>query len=52
MGEPDPSRKTAVLAVLAIVILVFGGIWLTRHMRAEGQMEDCLMAGRRTCAPT
>ena len=51
MSEP-PDRRFAALAALAFILaLVVGGLWLQQHMRANGLLEDCLMAGRRNCAP-
>jgi len=53
MSDPDqnpaPSRKGPLVALVLVLALVLGGIWLQRHMRANGQMEDCLMSGRRNC---
>lgn len=51
MSEQDPSRRRAIATMVFVVILVISGIWLQRHLRAESQMEDCLLAGRRNCAP-
>lgn len=46
------SRRTASLAALAVVlVLLIGGLWLQHHLRATSLMEDCLLAGRRNCAP-
>ncbi|MDR3523623.1 MAG: hypothetical protein P4L66_05925 [Acetobacteraceae bacterium] len=48
----DPaSRRGPAIALLLIVALLVGGILLQRHLRATGQMEDCLMSGRTNCAP-
>ena len=46
-GEEPPSRGRA----LAALVLVAGGYVLARHLASVTQTEDCLMAGRRNCAP-
>ncbi len=53
MSEPDPSpsRRGALLALVAILCLLVGGLWLERRMHDTGKLEDCLMAGRKNCAP-
>jgi hypothetical protein len=51
MADDDepPSRRNALIAMVAILLLVVGGIWLARVLQNSGQLEDCLMAGRRNC---
>jgi hypothetical protein len=50
--DPEPpSRRNALLALVAIVLLVIGGIWLARVLHNSTRLEDCLMAGRRNCTP-
>lgn len=50
--DPEPpSRRAALAAMVAIVLLVLGGVWLVRTMHANSRLEDCLMQGRRNCAP-
>ncbi len=51
MNEPEPSRRGPLAALLLIVVLLAGGLWLQRHLRANANMEDCLMSGRKNCAP-
>ena len=46
----DSDRQTSSLAALAFVLaLVIAGLFLTQTLRRGGQVEDCLMAGRRDC---
>jgi hypothetical protein len=40
-----------VLALLLLLVLVGGGWVLARHLAQVAKTEDCLMAGRRNCAP-
>ena len=50
---PDemPSRRGPLLALVVVVVLVVGGIWLSRTLHDTGRMQDCVMAGRNNCAP-
>ena len=46
----DADRRTSSLAAIAIIlVLLIGGLILTKMMQRKGQLEDCLMAGRRDC---
>lgn len=49
--EPPPSRARALLALLLLLALVAGGWVLAHHLAQVARTEDCLMAGRRNCAP-
>ena len=49
--DPQPPLRPAIVALLVVLALVLGGLWLSAHLRANGRLEDCLMAGRRNCAP-
>lgn len=49
--DPQPSRRPAIIAMLLVALLVICGFWLSRHLRADTKLEDCLMAGRRNCVP-
>ncbi len=46
--EPPP-RRGALLALLFIVALLVGGVWLERRLHADSLMEDCLLAHRSDC---
>ena len=56
-SAPDPvgdreeaDRRTAGLAAIAVVLLLLiGGLILTKTLHRKSQVEDCLMAGRRDC---
>ncbi len=50
-AEPLPSRRGAVLALLLLLVLLAGGIWLARALHGVGRLQDCVMAGRTNCAP-
>ena len=52
-SEPEsggPSRGVLV-ALLVVVVLAAGGIWLANHIRASARLQDCVMSGRTNCAP-
>ena len=50
-GEEPPSRGRALAALVLLLVLVAGGYVLARHLASVTQTEECLMAGRRNCAP-
>jgi hypothetical protein len=48
--EPD-SRRPAVIGLLVVLVLVVAGYFLMTALRQNANLEDCLMSGRRNCAP-
>ncbi len=50
-NQAPPSRTGAIMALLVVVALLVAGLALQRQMRADSRMEDCLMSGRKNCAP-
>ena len=53
-GEhPDAARRTAALmGFIVILVLAIVGVLLVRELRAKGNLEDCLMSGRRNSHPS
>ncbi len=57
MNEPDAAereearRTAALLGLIVILSLAIAGVLLVRALRSKADLEDCLMAGRRNCAP-
>lgn len=50
--EEDAARRTAALmGFIVILVLAIAGVVLVRELRTNASLEDCLMAGRRNCAP-
>lgn len=49
--EPDGSNRGRLAALLVVVVLVLGGIWLEQRLSASSKIQDCVMAGRTNCAP-
>jgi hypothetical protein len=49
-GEAD-SRRAALVGLIVIALLVVAALYLVQALHHKSQLEDCLMAGRRNCAP-
>jgi hypothetical protein len=49
--ESRPTRSKALIALIALVLLVIAAVYLVQALREESEREDCLMSGRRNCAP-
>jgi hypothetical protein len=47
---PDP-RRTALIGLVVVVLLVIAGLFLTHVLRNMSQLQDCVMQGRTNCAP-
>jgi hypothetical protein len=47
---PDP-RRTTLIALVFVGVLVIGGLFLTHELRKMSQIQDCAMQGRSNCAP-
>jgi hypothetical protein len=48
--EPD-SRRAALIGLAIVLLLVVAGYFLVGALQRNAEMEDCLMSGRRNCAP-
>ena len=51
MEEPDNSDRGKIVALIVVVLIVLGGIFLEQKLRADANIQDCVMAGRTNCAP-
>jgi hypothetical protein len=52
VAEDDaPPRRGALIALILVVVLVIGGIWISRVLHETSRVQDCAMAGRNNCAP-
>ena len=49
-SEPQ-SRRAAVAGLIVVLVLVVVGYVLVTALRKNSELEDCLMSGRRNCAP-
>jgi hypothetical protein len=43
------SRRGALLGLLLVLLLVAGGLILTRVLRGMAQTQDCALSGRSNC---
>lgn len=48
--DPGPRRQV-IAAIIALALLIGGGLWLTRALRGAAALQDCVSAGRTNCAP-
>jgi hypothetical protein len=49
--DDEPSRRGPLIALVAVVVLVLGGLWLSHVLGGVSHMQDCVMSGRSNCAP-
>jgi hypothetical protein len=49
--EGEARRTRASMGLIVILVLAIAGVVLVRELRAQAQLEDCLMQGRRNCMP-
>jgi hypothetical protein len=49
--EGEARRTNASMGLIVILLLAIAGVLLVRELRAQSQLEDCLMQGRRNCVP-
>ena len=47
-GLPN-SRRGALVGLVIILLLVAGGLVLTRVLRGMSQLQDCALSGRSNC---
>jgi hypothetical protein len=51
-ARDDEARRTAALmGFIVILVLAIAGVVLVRELGSNAKLEDCLMSGRRNCAP-
>ena len=49
--RPPNSRRAALAGLVVVALLVVTALYLMQALHQKSQLEDCLMAGRRNCAP-
>ena len=49
--EPAPSRVGALIALAVIAVLIVAALLLARELHRNAALQDCVMSGRRDCAP-
>jgi hypothetical protein len=47
-GEPN-ARRGALVGLVLVILLVAGGLLLTRVLRGMAQTQDCALSGRSNC---
>lgn len=50
-GAPERRTYLRVLSIALLVGLMIGGWFLVRQLQANAKLQDCVMSGRRNCAP-
>ena len=48
-GGPHPRR--ALIALLAIVALIVGTLYIMHRLNEAARLQDCVASGRTNCAP-
>jgi hypothetical protein len=50
-GDEAPHRRGALIAIVVIIVLAVAGWWISVRLRQASSIQDCVMQGRRNCAP-
>ncbi len=50
-NDNQGSRRGAVIALLAVVLLGVLGYFLAHELSASARLQDCVLSGRTNCAP-
>jgi hypothetical protein len=51
-GKSAAFRRTASLLAMLVVVTLAGVGWLVvRQLMADAKLQDCVMSGRKNCAP-
>ncbi len=48
-SPPPESSRGRILAILVIVALLAGGMWLVRKLGSASALQDCVASGRHDC---
>jgi hypothetical protein len=54
MSEDEPESgppRGPLAALVLVVVLVLGCLWLFHEMHGAAAIQDCVMSGRTNCAP-
>ncbi|MGH7056526.1 MAG: hypothetical protein ACREFZ_01415 [Acetobacteraceae bacterium] len=49
--EPEGSRRMALVALLIVVAVVVGGLFLWNRLARMAAIQDCVASGRTNCVP-
>jgi len=47
----EARRTAALMGFIVVLVLAITGVMLMQELRKTTGVEDCLMSGRRNCAP-
>ena len=47
--EERARRRTHLIGLVVVVVLVLGGLWLANVLGAASKIQDCVMSGRTNC---
>jgi len=50
-GDEEPSRRSPLLVLVLIALLVVGGWFLANKLASLARVQDCVLSGRHNCAP-
>ena len=51
-GDPDGQHpRRALIALLAIVALIVGTLYIMHRLNQAARLQDCVASGRTNCAP-
>ena len=50
-NKGDGNRRSAVIALVAVVLLGTIGYFLAHELSASARLQDCVLSGRTNCAP-
>ncbi len=50
-GPEHDSRRPALIGLVVVLVLVVAAYFLMTALRENAELEDCLMSGRKNCAP-
>ena len=50
--EQEEARRTgALMGFIVVLVLAIAGVLLMQELAKKSRLEDCLMSGRKNCAP-
>ncbi len=49
--SPGGASRGPIVALILVVVLVLGGLWLSHRLHSASAIQDCVMSGRTNCAP-
>jgi hypothetical protein len=50
-SEEPPANPFGLVPVLILLVVVAVGFFVAFRLRSDSQLQDCVMSGRKNCAP-